>query len=218
MFNDVLDVRAADQKRKRALAQVAAKLMANSQRAAGMASIGRPGGGLGRQNAAKFRPLSMSGRGMFGGPGQGLGNGLDNFGIGRFGLVERQPGANDPGAIPGLGGISALDTLGGGGAGSGVGGAPQGGGGGIQAGTPDAYAGQLQNSGLTPEQQQQVGGQFAANNATYGDNGGIASGGYIQADNPVNTGAGGNYGGYVNYQGMMIPAGLYKALMMDQMG
>ncbi len=218
MFNDVLDVRAADQKRKRALAQVAAKLMANSQRATGMAALGRAGGGLGRQNAARFRPLSISGRGMFGGPGQGRGGGLDNFGIGRFGLTERQPGAEDPGAVPGLGGISALDTLGGGGGGSGQGGgagaAP---GGGITPGTPDAYAGQLQNSGLSPEQQQQVGGQFAANNATYGDNGGIASGGFMPADNPITQG-GGNYGGYVNYQGMMIPAGLYKALMMDQMG
>lgn len=203
MFNDVLNVRDADQKRKRALALVAAKLMANGQRAAGMANLSRPGGGLGRQNAARFRPLSMSGRGMFGAPGQGS---PGDFGqaIGRFGLVERQPGASDPGAIPGLGGIDATSTMGGG----------QGGGppaNGIPGVSEISADPQIQANALNTEYAHQGGQQ-----ASVTPSGSVFEGGLPTWDAPAPTG--GSTGGYVNYQGTMIPMGLYKALMMDRMG
>lgn len=205
MFNDVLNVREMDKKRKRALAQVAAKLLANGQRAAGMANLARPGGGLGRQNAARYRPLTMSGRGMFNAPGPG---GPGDFGqaIGRFGLVERQPGANDPGAIPGLGGIDATPSLGGGQ--GGPSGPPSAGSAGF--GTPDpSQIAQAQARPGDPEAQRFAQGLSDVDPFN------------VQASQPAPSPLGdinANSTGYVNYQGTMIPVGLYKALMMDRMG
>lgn len=209
MFNDVLNVRAGNEKRKKALAALAQKLAQNGQRAAGMMGAARAGGGLGQQNAARFRPLARNNMGALGRLAHGGRAEMGNA-INRFGIVERLPGANDPGAIPDIGGISALGSIGGGdAAAAGVFGGDAGG---IVPGSAEAFAGQLENSGLTPEQQQQYGQQFAANNAQYGDNGGIASGGFIMADHPVDMGAGGRTDGYVYWQGQMIPVGLYKAL------
>lgn len=102
MFNDVLDVQSLDEQRKKALQALMQRMQANQSRAAGLASVNRAGGGLGRQQVARFRPLAMRNVGILGRFGPRPGKGVDPFGI-----VERLPGARDPGAVPGLGGVPA---------------------------------------------------------------------------------------------------------------
>lgn len=110
-FNDTLDVRVGNEQRKRKLAQLAQKLATMQGRSAGMASLARAGGGLGRQNAARFRPLAQRNMGVLSRLSPFSDASLGQA-IGRFGLVERQPGAYDAGAgvtqgppdVPDLGG------------------------------------------------------------------------------------------------------------------
>lgn len=198
MFNDVLDVRAGNEQRKRQLQRLAQKMMTNKARGAGVLQVARAGGGLGRQNAARFRPLA--GRNM----GQlsrtvGGGRGLLDEAIGRFGLTERQPGAFDPGGIPDLGGQPGQGQ-------PGMGGIPQG------AGGPGTSAA-IDNLGDI-YQEQQAGPSGGAIDY-FQSIGGINGLGGPDASQPV---SGGQQSGppappgYVNWQGQLIPIGVWKTM------
>ena len=209
MFNDSLNVRIGGERRKSARAKVAAKMMQNKGRAAGLFGVARSGGGLGRQAQARFRP--MAGRNMgalarlLGGPGGGGRMDLEQA-IGRFGVVERQPGANDPGAIPDLGGISGAPGAGVGIPGLGpsggsLGGLPQAEGeqyNAIQQSqlgvTPGTTLGQVMPQGYIPEGTARPGGAAPA------------------GDLPRSGGGGGAPTGYVMWQGQLIPSGLFRVM------
>lgn len=198
MFNDSLNVRVGNQRRKQAMAKVAAKMMQNRGRSSGLVGAARAGGGLGKQNMAKFRPLAGRNMGalarLLGG-----GGGLSNMeqAIGRFGITERQPGAMDPGAIPDIGGISGS-----------VGSEAAPGDFGVGLGPSGGQAAPLPQSNqpqLTPEQNSMVG---STPGATLGQ---VMPPGFI----PNNTPRGGNGGapiGYVMWQGQLIPSGVFRAM------
>jgi hypothetical protein len=103
MMNDQLDLSMLDEQRKKALQALMQRMQANAQRSAGLSSLSRAGGGLGRQQIARFRPLTMRNVGILGRFGPRPGRGVSD----RFGIVARMPGARDPGAVPGLGGVPA---------------------------------------------------------------------------------------------------------------
>jgi hypothetical protein len=204
MFNDVLDVQSLDEQRKKALQALMQRMQANQSRAAGLASVNRAGGGLGRQQVARFRPLAMRNVGILGRFGPRPGKGVDPFGI-----VERLPGARDPGAVPGLGGVPA-DMGSQAAPGRGVGG--QGG-----AGVPaPAFA--------APVSGQQTGnvGQDFQNQQQYNQAQGQAQGGDPEAArflaggsdvNPFGVQPTQNFqSGYVNVGGVPVPLALFKAL------
>lgn len=193
MFNDVLNVRDGNEKRKKALAAVAQKLAMNGQRAAGLVGAARAGGGLGQQQAARFRPLARNNMGALARLALGGRADLGNA-IGRFGITERQPGAFDPGAIPGIGGIDATGSLGNGGQGVPVGG---------QSGPAPSYA-----PNTSPDTQQSAaGGDPEAFAAMTGQSDVDPFPSSFQSGP-----SGGDYSGYVNWQGQLIPVGLFKAL------
>lgn len=200
MFNDALNVREGNERRKRALAQLAAKLMQNAGRSGGMARMSGAGGGVARQNAARNRPLAQRNMGIFARLAPGGNPGLGNA-IGRFGLVERMPGANDPGAVPGLGGINALD--------------PQqavGGGDGAYAPDPGIPSWQAGGSGGETLPQPGSGVQQVTNEA-HPDYGAEFNNGLLTYDSAPAAGGVNQQGAYVNWQGVQIPIGVYKALM-----
>lgn len=107
MFNDVLNVHALDDERKKALQKLMQRMQANQQRASGLAGMNRAGGGLGNQQAARFRPLALRNLGALARIAPGQGRGPLGAAVSRFGIVQRMPGATDPGAIPDLGGVPA---------------------------------------------------------------------------------------------------------------
>lgn len=198
MFNDKLDVRDGNEKRKRALARVAQKLMQNSGRAGGLAGLsGRAGGGLGRQNSARFRPLAQRNMGQFARLAPG-GNDAMGLAIGRFGITERMPGAYDPAAtVPDLGGRpSDLPGLGSGG------GAPGG-----ASGSPRSFTDPYGNVTRFSDS-----GEPGTDLTT-------TPGGDTFTEMPQYTSSqpspGGDYSGYIMYQGQLIPMSVYKAIMGD---
>lgn len=206
MFNDVLDVQSLDEQRKKALQALMQRMQANASRSAGLATVNRAGGGLGRQQTARFRPLAMRNVGILGRFGPRPGKGVDPFGI-----VERLPGARDPGAVPGLGGVPA-DMGSQVAPGQGVGGQ---GGAGVPAPAPAFSAPvsgqQTGNVGQDFHNQQQV------NQAQYQAQGGdpeaaryLAGGSDV---NPFGVQPAQNFGsGYVNVGGVPVPLTLFKAL------
>lgn len=190
MFNDKLDVRDGNEKRKRALARVAQKLMQNSGRAGGLAGLsGRAGGGLGRQNSARFRPLAQRNMGQFARLAPG-GNDAMGLAIGRFGITERMPGAYDPAAtVPDLGGRpSDLPGLGNGGMPQGLS---------TEQSLPQPGSGTQQ---VTDPSNPDFGVKFEEGLPTY------------TSSQPS---PGGDYSGYIMYQGQLIPMSVYKAIMGD---
>lgn len=213
MFNDRLNVRTGNARRKQAMAKVAAKMMQNQGRASGLGGLmGRAGGGLGKANAA---------RGKFGRPGMNplarLALGGDaqlGRGIGQFGIVERQPGAFDPGAVPDLGGISALPSTGGGALNNPQDVAPLPGGGspgdprfdpGAAQNDPNRQPGSLVSDFFT---------QAQSNPGTLGNVGGDFSSidQYINSQAAAQQQPSGVPAGYMMWQGQLIPVGVYKAL------
>lgn len=193
MFNDKLDVRDGNEKRKRALARVAQKLMQNSGRASGLAGLsGRAGGGLGRQNSARFRPLAQRNMGQFARLAPG-GNDAMGLAIGRFGITERMPGAYDPAAtVPDLGGRpSDLPGLAGG----------------PFPDNPSApnLIGDRRTLPQPGSGSQQV---TDPRNPDYGTR---LEEGLPTYQSPTSA----DYGGYIMYQGQLIPMSVYKAIMGD---
>ena len=193
MFNDVLNVRTGNERRKKALAQLKAKMAMTAK--AGVAGVAnRSGGGLGRQNAARFRPLAKGNMGQLGRMAAGVGRPGFEQAISRFGLTERQPGAYDPGAQEDLG-----DT--------GQGGGPQ---------TP------IGNDWRNPNVTLSEGPQYWTSpdggpQQMPGDPGGMQDASGVQQLPGVTSGAtsaGGDYSGYVNWQGQWIPMSVYKAMML----
>ena len=206
MFNDVLDVQSLDEQRKKALQALMQRMQANASRSAGLATVNRAGGGLGRQQTARFRPLAMRNVGILGRFGPRPGRGVsDNFGI-----VERLPGARDPGAVPGLGGVPA-DMGSQVAPGRGVGGQ---GGVGVPAPppfTPPVSGQQTGNIGNDFQNQQQV--NVAQQQAAGGD---PEADRFLQGGsdvNPFGVQPAQNFGsGYVNVGGVPVPLTLFKAL------
>lgn len=184
MFNDKLDVREGNEQRKRALARVAQKLLQNRGRSGGLAGLsGRAGGGLGRQNAARFRPLAQRNMGQFARLAPG---GRDKMGlaIGRFGITERMPGAYDPAAsVPDLGGA------------------------------PSDVPG-LGNGGTVPLMGPNTLPQPGSGSQLVTDPNNPDAGVRFEEGLPTYTTApdGGDYSGYVMYQGQLIPIAVYKAM------
>jgi hypothetical protein len=207
MMNDQLDLSMLDEQRKKALQALMQRMQANAQRSAGLNSLNQAGGGLGRQRIARFRPLAMRNVGILGRFGPRPGGGVD-----RFGIAERLPGARDPGAVPGLGGVpadmgtqapAARSEMGvpapapGGGGGAGV---PQvsEGAGGVQQPAGTMVGPQGQQTYYVPGSNKLIGGlspEFDAINAQIT--------GVPQTSGPS---------GYVNVGGVPVPLALFKAL------
>jgi hypothetical protein len=196
MFNDTINVREGNEQRKKTLMKVAQKLMANAGRATGLGNLGGvPGGGLGRTNAARgglaARNIGQLAR-MHPQGNPGLGQG-----IGRFGMVDRMPGAFDPSImpVPDLGGANGRDPQ------AATGGSmqqPEGSTpiwGGDPSGTDQRSLGDAQQSaaGGDPEAQQFVAGQ-------------------TDVDPFPRSFSGGGNPQYVTWQGKTIPFNVYKAL------
>lgn len=204
MFNDIMNVAASDEQRRKALQRLAQQLQANAARSsalgatAGAANAAGFGGGLGNQQRARFRPLAAANMGSL---QRFFPGGRPDYGaaIGRFGIVQRQPGARDPGAIPDLGGAPA--TVGSTAPGGGI--------------TPPGVGG-----GPAPYVQPGVGGPDGAGAAiaAHGEGGSSLGGGVPGAPGVTplpqitpdkNFGA-----GYVNYQGVPVPLALFKAMQL----
>lgn len=212
MFNDVLNVQALDDERKKALQKLMQRMQANQQRASGLAGMNRAGGGLGNQQAARFRPLALRNLGALARIAPGQGRGPLGPAVSRFGIVQRQPGASDPGAIPGLGGVPA--DMGSQAPAAPVGAPVQGGGGGggnqffAPTAPGDQYAGRDPGS-VNAAQQQAAGGDPEAARFVSG-----------QSDispfsaQPSQTAA----NGYIMYQGTPIPLALFKAMQLGDLG
>jgi hypothetical protein len=183
------------------MARVAAKMMTARGRTGGLNSLfGRAGGGLGRSNAMRGQFTRRPGLNPLARLAQG-GDARLGEAIGRFGIVERQPGAFDPGAVPDLGGIDARPTMG---TSTSPGEIP------APPGSGQAMVNQLPPGTNTDGLAQ----QWDENTRTYDPSqpygvdptrGIIPSGGVTEQSSGPRT-------GYVMWQGQMIPAGLYRAL------
>lgn len=210
MFNDVLNVQALDDERKKALQKLMQRMQANQQRASGLAGMNRAGGGLGNQQAARFRPLALRNLGALARIAPGQGRGPLGAAVSRFGIVQRQPGAFDPGAIPDLGGVPA--TMGAEAPVGAPGVSAPAAGGGNQFYQPqdsgDQYAGRDPGS-VNTAQQQAAGGDPEAARFLSGQSD-------ISPFSAQPTQNAGN--GYVMYQGVPIPLAIFKAMQIGDLG
>jgi hypothetical protein len=211
MFNDQINVRVGNSRRKQAMARAAQKMMLNRGRASGAAGLfARAGGGLGRQFSGfrpprkDFSPLARLAQGGRGGVGAAIQD---------FGITERQPGAVDPGAVPDLGGIGSI--LGSGQLPAGPSSVPFGGTTGNTA-QDQALIGAEQKYG-TP------GSPTALSTATQQSMLGSTPGAQLSDIVPGGSGTprtfegGGQQAaptGYVMWQGQLIPSGLFRSLQM----
>lgn len=203
MFNDVMNVAAADDQRRKALQRLAQQLQANSARSSALGAVGGLGSlgvgqGLGNQQRALLRPLAMANMGSL---QRFYPGGRPDYGaaINHFGIVARQPGARDPGAIPDLGGAPAsVGTT-----------APPGGPTGTGTVVPPGVGGGPAAPGYFQQQTSQDSSnntQAALNEhlSLVGQQGPAAA---TPAPAPAPT-------GYVNYQGTPIPLALFKAMQL----
>lgn len=189
MFNDRLNVRTGNQRRKAAAARIATKMLQAASRGSAFGQTGQAPGGLGRQNAARFRPhfagrnMGMDARLMEGGSPE-----MANA-IGLYGVVDRQPGANDP----------ALGSPG-----SPVGGS-----------VPGQSQGASPAEGGVPSPTGGPAGASGGSAGTSGGNRGLNMG--IDGDlvNPIQPSAPQPEGipaGFAMYQGQLIPIGVLRAM------